>query len=70
MGLGDVAVEGGLNLLGAGDARHRASVAVALHQLTDEIEIAGEGDDHDVVAMVLAQMNDSFDATAAIQIGG
>src|SRR5262245_56402551 len=52
MGLGDVAVEGGLNLLGAGGMPgFPPSIAVALHQLTDEIEIAGERNDHDVVAM-------------------
>src|SRR4029453_17064312 len=52
MGLGNVAVEGGLNLLGAGGmSGFSPSVAVALHQLTDEMEIAGEGVDHDVVAM-------------------
>src|SRR5215510_3432928 len=51
MSFGDVAMEGGLNLLGTGGMAGIApGVAVALHQLTDQIEIAGEGDDHDVVA--------------------
>src|SRR5215510_7958924 len=51
MSFGDVAVKRRLNLLGTGGMAGIApGVAVALHQLTDQIEIAGEGNDHDVVA--------------------
>src|SRR5215510_956489 len=51
MSFGDVAVKRRLNLLGTGGMAGIApGVAVALYQLADEIEIAGEGNDHDVVA--------------------
>src|SRR3989442_6666804 len=50
--LGDVAVKGRLNLLGAGRvATLPPSVAVALHQFPDKFEIAGKGDNHNVVTI-------------------